>query len=262
MRTRIGLYLLGVLLLLAALYGCTLVPTGPTLTVAVSPEKGHPPFTINVAAACSENDGTYYFRANGKAPIESASGSFQVVVDTWPYTATVAWVKDDRSIVKPISLSLVNKPPTAHDLWLDSPIFYLQKETIDLRYREAGCRNGNPLRYFGIEDPDYTAHGYSDKNDHFLYRVVVYDKKTGAQETVYDSGGHALPAGEYRSQPIFYWFPGWTKIMAPFPLAKPATVEPGDEPVSIKLIDVYVKEFGELYRWRYEATVHGGPCNS
>ena len=265
---RLILIVLGVFMALAAIHGCTLGPSSPTLSVTISPKAGHPPFRITIAAACSATGGTYTFKPPDGDAIESTTGQFTAIVGTYPYHGTVTWTDGKRTVSQSISVGLVNRDPVAHDLALTpTPLQYLQLELIDLSYREAGCHNGLPVRYFGIEDPDYTAEGYSDKNDHFLYRIEVHDEETGDLETVYDTDGNPLPAGEFRRDPRFRWFPGWSKIYPPFPLnimcgAPSLSPGPTQTPghTAIKVVRVIVKEWGVNYTWDYKATIVGVPA--
>lgn len=256
---RLGLISLGLLLALAAIHGCSLAPNNPTLMVTVSPDKGHPPFDIAIAAVCSESGGTFTFEPPHGEAIESNTGSFKATVNDYPYNGTISWTDGERTVSQPIRVGLVNKEPVAHNLLIaPEPIQYLQEEGIDLSYRGTGCQNGNPTEYYGIEDPDYTTNGYSPKNDNFQYRVEIHDKDTGKQETVYDHNGDPLPAGEFRSDPHFTWFPGWTKIYPPFPL-QPMSIEP--EHSSTKVIRIIVREWSVDYAWEYEVTITGEKCN-
>jgi len=260
---KAGLFGIGMLLALLALHGCGLIPANePTLTVTISPAAGHPPFNIAIAAVCSEPDGAYTFTPPDGDPVSSPVGQFKAEVNTYPYKGAITWTDGERTVSESIRVGLVNKRPVAHDLNLvpSSPKL-LQKEIIDLSYRAKGCENGNPQHYFGIEDPDYTQDGFSTDNDHFLYRVEVHDKDSGEQETVFDSDGRPLPAGEFRADPRFIWFPGWTKIYPPFPVGPLCSVNPSptNPPGSgsiIKVVRVTVKEWGSNYAWEYEVEVY------
>jgi len=257
-----GVAMIGVLVLIA---GCGIMGNAPQLTLAVSPQAGHPPYTVNIAAACSVPGGSYIFNPPVGDAIESQTGSFTAVVDTWPYDASVTWTDGDRVVTQPIELGLINERPVAHNLPF-ARAEYRTRTLIDLRYRQQGCYNGGPVTYTGIEDPDYTAGGFSDQNDDFLYRVEVYDKASGDQETVYTQDGQALAWGEYVPTPVFYWFPGWTQIHPPYPLDLASCVPnppPADDPGATitKAIHVWVKEFGAEYHWVYEVEMTGGPCH-
>ena len=252
---KLSLVGLGLLLALVAIHGCTIAPNNPTLTVTVSPDKGHPPFDIAIAAVCSESGGTFTFKPPDGEAVESTTGSFKATVKDYPYNGTISWTDGERTVSQPIRVGLVNKEPVAHDLSITpGPIRYLQKEVIDLSYREAGCHNGTPVKYYGIEDPDYTGNGYSVENDNFQYRVEIYDKATGKQETVYDYNGDPLPAGEFRSDPRFIWFPGWTEIYPPFPLQQ-MSVQLEEDPPGTKIIHVIVREWGAGYSWEYKVVM-------
>ena len=266
---RLGLVGLGLLLALVAIHGCTLAPNNPTLMVTVSPDKGHPPFNIAIAAACSESGGTFTFTPPDGEPVESNTGSFKATVNDYPYNGTINWTDGERTVSRSITVGLVNKKPIAHNLSITphgsaqysgkemETVRYLEKEIIDLGYHKTGCPNGDPsqsLQYYGIEDPDYTQNGYSAKNDHFQYRVEIHDEDTGKQETVFDSTGDPLPAGEFRSDPRFTWFPGWTKTYPPFPLqSMSAGLE--EDPPGTKIIHIIVREWGAGYSWEYKVVM-------
>jgi len=209
----------------------------PILTVAVTPDAGHPPFEISVVAVCSGGDGTYMLNLPNET-LESETGKFTATVDTWPFPLSVTWVGEAGTKTEELKLRLINERPVAHYLSF-SRADYRSKTIIDLRFRASGCVGGAPETLLGIEDPDYTAGGFSTENDNFLYRVEVYDKDTGIQETVYDES-------------------------PPFPFKSCAPIPPEVTPESgegtPKEIHVYVKEFGSEYHWLYEVKMVGGPC--
>ena len=226
--------------------GCTLFQ-GPTLVVKTDPQAGHPPFAIAINAACSETGGTYTLTEPGKSPVESSSGLFATVVTTYPYKGTITWTDGKQTISEPVRIGLINKSPVAHDLFLSPDSLQKgEKITIDLRYLAHGCHNGTPIRYTGIEDPDYTQDGYSPQNDHFKYYVEVFDDQ-GNQETVFKPDGMALSKNEYIRSPIFTWFVGWQKKEAPYPFS-PQCVGSSSWP---KYIHVFVEEWGDRYHWVY-----------
>ena len=254
-------------MVLFALYGCSVGGDSPLLTVAISPPSGHPPFTMVINAACSVSDGTYTLDVPGHTPVLSTDGSFTAMVNTAPWRATLSWTDGNTVVNKPIVARIENKRPVAHDLsFTPAPLFIGQGEIIDLRYREAGCKNGTALRYFGIEDPDYTVNGYSAENDHFTYHVDVYDDITGARETVFKQDRTFLDADEFTASPKFKWFVGWSGLIPPFqfspmvcgpdPIQQP--ISGGSDQVIAKRIEVTVKEFGNTYRWVYHVTNKGG----
>ena len=241
---------LSIVVALAALLvlgGCTLFQP-PTLVVKTDPQGGHPPFAIAITAACSRTGGAYTLTEPGKPPVESSTGLFATIVTTYPYKGIITWTDGKQTISEPVRVKLVNKPPVAHGLFLSPNSFQNgEKVTIDLRYLALGCHNGTPMRYTGIEDPDYTQDGYSTQNDYFKYYVEVFDAQ-GNQETVFKPDGVALTKNEYVSNPTFVWFVGWQKKESPYPLSPQCASSPSSWP---KYVHVFVEEWGERYHWVY-----------
>ena len=240
-----------------ALGGCSLISNPPTLSVAVDPPAGHPPFDITITATCSEDGGVYVLEEDGKDPVESTEGVFKSRVTTWPYIARVVWRKGEKTVSEPVKVSLVNRRPVAHGLWTSEPYHYHALIRFDLRYLERGCESttGKPDFYTGIEDPDYTADGYSPDNDGFEYRIEVKDVDTGKYESVfYGPDRELLRPGQYISSPIFYWFVGWdgNEPLMPYRVWSPQCGPPAQE--MTKEVHVYVKEFGSAYHWVYTIT--------
>ena len=258
MKKLIVLFAIGVALF--ALYGCNIGGVSPILTVTTNPSSGHPPFSITIAAACSMEDGTYTLAVQGQDPVLSINGAFTALVDTSPWKATVSWTDGSTVVNKPIVVAIENKRPVAHDLAFTPAVLNIgQGVWFDLRYRQAGCENGTPLRNLGIEDPDYQTDGYSAKNDNFTYHIDVYDDITDMRETVFKPDGTFLNADEFTATPYFKWFVGWSVLVSPFPFspmcgASPAPPSSGSRQNISKRVEVSVKEFGNIYRFVYHIT--------
>ena len=261
----------GVLLILITLSGC-FSQSAATLVVTATPSGGHPPFITMIKAVASKEGGTYTLMEDGQQPVTSSDGAFAVNVTTWPYKGSIVWENGTTVVESAVKLTLINKGPFAHDLALfPGAPEKGQGEIIDLRYLEQGCHNGTPMSYSGIEDPDYTASGYSMQNDKFAYHVEVYDKNTGKQETIYKMDRSVLGRDEYTTSPYFKWFVGWSGTKPPFPFPPQSLLSECDPipipPVPIehghdKVVNVYVKEFGNTYHWVYTIATIGASCST
>lgn len=255
MRTQIkcGFFGIGLLLAVLCLSGCGIGPTinPATLTIAVSPDSGHPPFDISIAAACSESGGTYTLSVNG-VTIELPDGRFSGTIYTWPWTATVIWTGEGKTVEGKVEVTLENAKPVAHSLWFLSTDFSDREIVpIDLRYTQHGCSGrGGELLKTGIEDPDYTANGPSQENDNFLYRVEVIDAVTGVRESIfYGPDRTVLFPGDYVSTTAFTWIVNYFAYTAPFPFSTEGGVSLTEK--REKYIHVYVREWGIDYHWVY-----------
>jgi len=254
MFTRFTLFGISILIVLLALSSC--MKPLPILTVTTDPTSIHPPGGVIIEAVCSQEGGTYTLSVEGDDPIESTEGVFAVTVDDWPWHAAVVWTDGDSVAESAVKLTLKNERPMAHALTL-SPASLLtgQGVWIDLRYLMQGCINGTPQRISGIEDPDYTADGYSIENDGFTYHVEIFDKDTGKQETIYKPDRTVLGHDEYTISPYFKWFVDRKEETPPFPFSSMS------EGQAIKLIHVYVKEWGNAYHWVYEVSAGVAGCS-
>ncbi|MEA3298113.1 MAG: hypothetical protein U9Q31_01215 [Chloroflexota bacterium] len=229
-------------------------PELPELTIVVTPDEGHPPFQIAIAAACAEPNGEYTLIVNGESIETSSEGRFTALVDDWPWEASVEWVNETVVVEKAIPVTLINERPIAHDLNMTpaEPHQY-EKALIDLRYLERGCKNGAPVSLVGVEDPDFAKDEYSIENDNFTYHVEVFDATTGDQETVFKENGVLLAPDEFTSSPFFIWFSDWSFWKPPYPFQiTSSNAQLGCEiDTGEKLIHVYVREFGNVYHWVY-----------
>ena len=256
---KVALFGLGIVLALMCLHGCFVAPINPSLTVSVSPDKGHPPFDITIAVACSKEGGTYTLNVKGKEPVESNEGAFTATIIDWPWRAAVTWVDELGGFSEaPVVVKLENEIPVAHGFHIPETCAYHQLVVIDLRYRPIGCTSsGVPEFYNGIEDPDYTNDGYSMENDGFTYNVQIFNVASGRRESVFYGPNRILMGDEYVENPIFYWFVTYSgaEPIIPYPVWSPA-----GEVKSEKAVHVYVMEFGTVRHWVYTVFATPSGC--
>ena len=266
---KVGLVAIGLGMALLLVNSC--MKPEPILTVTAPPNAGHPPFQTTITTACSIEGGAFTLSEQGKQPVSSTEGTFNVLIEGWPYKATIEWTDGNNVAESAVKLALINKRPVAHDLALSPGTLQEgQGVWIDLRYLEQGCINGAVMRHSGMEDPDYTGTGYSMENDGFTYHVEIYDESTGRQETVYKADGTVLGRNEYSADPFFKWFIGWSQAIPPYPFQPkdvkctptPVLPDPTPDPDHRKLIHVYVKEWGTAYHWVYTVETTGGGCSA
>ena len=270
---KLSLFSMGILLALLCVNSC-MTPVPPALTIAVSPDSGHPPFQVIIAAACSEEGGTYTLFVEGENPVGSIEGAFSATVDDWPWKAVITWSDETGAFSEvPVVVSLENATPIAHQLFTVPNVYAFRSVTlIDLRYRPVGCvALGEPDFYVGIEDPDYTGDGFSMENDGFEYNVEIIDVASGTKESVFYGPNRTLMMpGEYVVNPMFNWIVGYSGYVAPFPFATPSAVSslgcgienPALTPAatSAKQIRVSVKEWGSIRRWEYMVFAGAAGC--
>lgn len=250
-----------------------MAPMTPTLTIAVSPNSGHPPFNVMIAAAYPQKGGVYTLNVEGEDPVESTEGVFTTTVDGWPWNAKVVWSDETGGFSEaPVVVKLENETPVAHGLYTVPGTYdYHQLVLIDLRYMQKGCiGSGEPEFYTGIEDPDFTGDGYSLENDGFTYNVKIIDVASGRREAVFYGPNRTLMGDEYVECPIFYWFVGYSGAapIIPYQVWSPMgcnpTPVPGPEPgqgTVEKKIHVYVKEFGTARHWVYTLFATASGCS-
>jgi len=158
---RSALFVTGLLLALLALNGC--IPVAEPFFVTTTPDSGHPPFAVTVAAfpVDPDKDGsTYTFGATGEASVQSTDSSYQTVIHEWPWKCTVTWNNGDSVAVATAHVALNNVGPTINrplidgksDLWYGVP---LERNSIDCRYHEeTPLWPGYVPVVTGIKDPD------------------------------------------------------------------------------------------------------------
>lgn len=262
---KVSLLCISLLLALLCLSGCFSI-SEPMLALAISPNSGHPPFDITIAAACSLGGGLYTLVVDENSVAQSENGAFVTTIATWPWRGKVVWTNEDGVLLeKAIAIALENEAPIPHGLWTQ-PNTYFDNSLIlvDLRHLPHGCLNGAVLTYTGFEDPE---------NDRLKYRVEVEDMATGVFESVFYGPDRTLMGRTgFVDDPIFYWFVNyvggdafyqyfvWSPLECelipnptPTPILEGATVE--------KRIHIYVQEeWGTVTHWAYPILTAAPGC--
>lgn len=174
-RKRLGW---GYLMLIVALAisGCVrIVPPVPQISLTISPERGHPPFEVEVEATAMDG-GTYAFSLPGEV-IEQDSNVLVCTVDSDPWTISVRWTSSDgvqRSATA--AADVVNAPPLIRrPTVLPGAGWFLQprvRTILDFNHR-AGAGETS-----GIYDPDGDAW-------HIESVSVLCKEKHGLEDSVF-----------------------------------------------------------------------------
>ena len=138
---------------LFALYGCG--TQSPVFSVMVTPDSGHPPFSVTVTAA-DMSGGTYTYEATGLAAVQSTKNVFKTVVHEWPWFCAVTWNNGDKVARYTVHVGLNNIGPTIYKPlitnWYARP---LERTLIDCTYREEKpLYPGYRPTITGIKDPE------------------------------------------------------------------------------------------------------------
>jgi len=96
--------------LAAALSGCTLIdPPIEQLTVVATPSEGYPPLVVMINAS-GPSGGWYVFTVEGST-FQRTTGSLQVTIQRLPCVVQVVWTNGRSSLVKTVTVGLVNEGP-------------------------------------------------------------------------------------------------------------------------------------------------------
>jgi len=163
---------LGIGLALMCLNGCVLdlglggggvLPPESDFKVTLSPDKGHPPFTVEIQAT-DMGGGTYTYKATGKDTVQTTEHALSTVVSTWPFKATVTWVDGLGGFEEAeAAVDLVNTAPVINwprvngiDPNYNSCILSERSRCVfDLNYYETEpLWPGDQIQRFGILDPE------------------------------------------------------------------------------------------------------------
>lgn len=139
----------GIVVILA---GCAEAPYVNPMVVHVSPESGHPPFTVTIIVT-GRDGGEYLFRFPD-GDVDTTEPSATATVDRLDWQGSVAWTRGDLHDAREFSVGVVNAPPVIgrpalapHPEWYLSP---RERTLLDLNFRDGGAYG----TWSGIYDPD------------------------------------------------------------------------------------------------------------
>jgi hypothetical protein len=151
MRTRRAAAIVGagILFILA---GCAEVPYGNPMMVHVSPESGHPPFTVTITA--TGRDGGEYLFQLPDGDVRTGSPTITATVDRFDWHGSVVWTRGDLCNVREFVVQAVNAPPTIGfpllAPYLDWHMRGRERTLLDFNFHDGGPYG----TWTGIYDPD------------------------------------------------------------------------------------------------------------
>lgn len=137
---------------LAALAGCAEAPYVNPMMVHVSPESGHPPFTVTITVT-GRDGGEYLFQLPG-GDVSSTEPTVTATADSFDWHGSVVWTRGDLCDVREFTVQVVNAPPVIlrpslapHLEWYLTP---RERTLLDFNFRDGGMYGTSS----GIYDPD------------------------------------------------------------------------------------------------------------
>lgn len=160
---KIALFGLGIGFALVCLNGCFRPPSQELFGVIISPDSGHPPFTVKIQAT-DMGRGTYTYKATGKDTIQSIENVCSMIVSTWPWKCEVTWENGLGGFEEAeAAVALVNTAPVIGwprvdgiDPWYNGCILHeADRYIFDLNfYQTEALWLGDQVQRFGVFDPE------------------------------------------------------------------------------------------------------------